>query len=295
MEYLDPQAGETIVDATMGGGGYTLAIAQAVGPRGRVIAIDADPVAVAEVQGRLAAEAVTNVVIVQEYFDNLAAVVAEHAPEGIHGVVFDLGLSSAQLNDTASGFSFLKGEGLDMSFGKEPGATAAIVNQSEEESLAELIREYGEERYAGRIARAIVAKRPFVNARTLAEAVANAVPASYRNGRIHPATRTFQALRIATNRELERLAGVLPQARDALSQGGRLVVVAYHSLEDRIVKQFLRDEERTCICPPNAPVCTCDHEPQMKRLTKKVVAPTKAEIQRNPRARSAKLRAAIKQ
>lgn len=294
MEYLDPQAGETIVDATAGGGGYTVAIARAVGAAGRVIAIDADPMAIAEVTARLQRESIDNVTVIHDHFDNLVAVLEAVSITAIDGIVFDLGLSSAQLGDSGRGFSFAKGEALDMSFAGDGATTATLVNKASAERLETVLRDYGEERYAGRIARAIIARRPFSDARTLAETVAAAVPAAYRRGRIHPATRTFQALRIATNRELERLAGVLPQARDALSQGGKLVVVAYHSLEDRIVKQFFRAQERDCVCPSEVPVCSCDHTPDLRRLTKKAVRPTEEEVAQNPRARSAKLRAAVK-
>lgn len=291
---MRPQAGEIVVDATMGGGGYTLAIARAVGPAGTVIAIDADPMAVAEVTKRLEKEGVGNVTVIHDHFDHLQDILARNAVPAIDGIVFDLGLSSAQLVDAARGFSFSKGGELDMSFAGAGNVTAELINRAELQELERIIREYGEERYAGRIAKAIVSRRPFITAQDLAQAVSAAVPAAYRHGRIHPATRTFQALRIATNRELDRLAGVLPQARDALSQGGRLVVVAYHSLEDRIVKRFLQTEERACVCPPETPVCVCEHKPTVKRLTKKAVVPSEAEISRNPRARSAKLRAAVK-
>jgi 16S rRNA (cytosine1402-N4)-methyltransferase len=294
LEYLNPKAGGTIVDATMGGGGYTFAIARAVGATGKVIAIDADPAAIAEVTRRIAEERNGNVEIINDHFDNLAALLAQRGMSTIDGIVFDLGLSSAQLADPARGFSFRTGGGLDMSFGNAGEATTTLVNTSDAAALEHIIRTYGEERYAGRIAKAIVTRRPVTDAHVLAEIISAAVPAAYRAGRIHPATRSFQALRIATNRELERLESVLPQARDALASGGRMVVVSYHSLEDRIVKQFMRTEERACICPPERPVCTCNHQPTLKRLTKKAVTPGAEEIARNPRARSAKLRAATK-
>lgn len=294
MEYLDPRPGATVVDATMGGGGYTVALARAVGDTGRVIAFDADPLAIAHVRQRLAAEGIANVTIVHDNFGNLQTVLESETVPNIDGIAFDLGLSSAQLKDPARGFGFTMADSLDMSFAGDGVTTAALVNAENEETLQMIIAEYGEERYAGRIARAIVAQRPFASAHALSETIAAAVPAAYRHGRIHPATRTFQALRIATNRELERLASALSQARDALSQGGRLVAVSYHSLEDRIVKRFFRDGERACVCPPEQPACACAGRPTLKRLTKKAVLPSEEEVKRNPRARSAKLRAAEK-
>jgi 16S rRNA (cytosine1402-N4)-methyltransferase len=202
----------------------------------------------------------------------------------------DLGLSSRQLDDGDRGFSFGQEGPLDMRMDRSQGQSAAdLVNTLSEAELADILWQYGEERHSRRIARAIVAARPMTTTGQLADLVARTVG---RREQIHPATRTFQALRIAVNDELGALREALPQARDLLRPGGRLVVIAFHSLEDRLVKQFFRQESRDCICPPELPVCVCQHEATLKVLTSKPVRPTADEIARNPRSRSARLRVA---
>ena len=287
IEYLNPKTGEIIIDCTLGGAGYTLAIAQRVGEKGKVIAIDADEMAIENAKGKIENEKLSNIILVNENFKNLSAIINQIGLEKVDGVVFDLGLSSAQLEDATRGFSFNSAATLNMEFGsRNQGSgirnTEEIVNKFKPEELEKIIREYGEERFAKKIVGAIIKARrlkPIANSRELAAVISQAVPAKYRYGRIHPATRTFQALRIATNDELTNLKIALPQAADALAAAGRIVIISYHSLEDRIVKWFLRERQ---------------NQGAVKILTKKVVTATKAEMKNNPRARSAKLRAAVK-
>jgi len=287
IEYLNPKTGEIIIDCTLGGAGYTLAIAQRVGEKGKVIAIDADEMAIENAKGKIENEKLSNIILVNENFKNLSAIINQIGLEKVDGVVFDLGLSSAQLEDATRGFSFNSAATLNMEFGSRNQEsrirnTEEIVNKFKPEELEKIIREYGEERFAKKIVGAIIKARqtkPIADSRELAAIISQAVPARYRYGRIHPATRTFQALRIATNDELTNLKVALPQAADALAAAGRLVIISYHSLEDRIVKWFLRERQ---------------NQGTVKILTKKVVTATKAEMKNNPRARSAKLRAAVK-
>jgi 16S rRNA (cytosine1402-N4)-methyltransferase len=279
MDALAVQKGGRYVDCTLGRGGHTAAILERGGD---VLALDADPQAVAAVN--------LPATIVQANFDQLELVAAGHgfAPAG--GVLFDLGLSSPQLEEAARGFSFANDGPLDMRFDPTHGPTAAdIVNHSPVDELARIFRDYGEEPQPRRMARAVEAARPLRTTRQLAAAVERAAGG---RGRIHPATRIFQALRIATNRELDRLGDALAQAVRILRSGGRLVVISFHSLEDRIVKAFITREARDCVCPPGTPVCICRHTASLRAITRKPIVPGADEIARNPRARSAKLRAA---
>ncbi|MFA5318233.1 MAG: 16S rRNA (cytosine(1402)-N(4))-methyltransferase RsmH [Patescibacteria group bacterium] len=311
IEYLNPKEGEIFVDCTLGGGGYTRAISKKVGKKGKVIAIDADEMAINNSEILNAKHNILNTVLINDNFKNLQKIIKENGVEkNVSGIVFDLGLSSAQLEDRSRGFSFRLDAPLDMKFSQkskvhkvESLQTYNIINKWNIEDLEKIIREYGEERYAGRIAKAVVKNRPLSTTKQLAEVIKNAVPKSYTHGRIpshtrmrgwagkNPATRTFQALRIATNDELNILRDVLPQALDCLQIGGRIVVISYHSLEDRIVKNFFKQESRECICPPERILCNCGHITEVKILTKKPITPTEDEIKNNPRARSAKLRA----
>jgi 16S rRNA (cytosine1402-N4)-methyltransferase len=289
--WLQPQDGGRYIDATLGGGGHTAALLDASAPGGRVLAIDADPAARARVATRMAdAIASGRLTIVAGNFRNLAELVRDFAP--VQGIVMDLGLSSDQLADRERGFSFSSDAPLDMRFDPTSGETAAeFLASASEEEIARVLYEYGEERRSRAIARSIVMQRdrePITRADQLAGLVARII--SGRPGGIHPATRTFQALRIAVNGELDALREALPQALDSLSPDGRLAVISFHSLEDRIVKQWMRMEERGCICPPNSPVCTCGRQPRLKVLTKHPQVADEAEVAVNPRARSAKLR-----
>ncbi len=290
LEFLAVQPGGRYIDCTLGAGGHSLAIMRETEPGGLLLGIDADPHAVEFARVSLE-EYAESVQLVNGNFRDLKAIARRLNFVPVHGVLFDLGLSSMQLEEKGRGFSFQTEAPLDMRFGDTQTLTAAdILNGYGEEELANLIWEFGEERHSRRIARAIVKARPLSTTTQLAAVVRGVMP----NGRsrIHPATRTFQALRIAVNDELSALTSALEQARDILGASGRLVVISFHSLEDRIVKQFIQRESRDCICPPEQPTCTCGHKASLKNLTKRPVSPTADEINRNPRSRSAHLRAA---
>ena len=292
---LDVRAGGVYLDATVGGGGHTRAILEAGAPDGRVLGLDADSEAVMRARARLAhfGERAT---VVHASYVTLLSVAQREGFYPLDGVIFDLGFSSWQIEDPQRGFSFGLSGPLDMRFDTQSGVTAAeLVNQLSEEELTELFFSYGEETRSRQIARAIVRARPLHTTDDLANVVAEAVGG--RRGPLHPATRVFQALRIAVNRELEAIEAALPDAVAALRPGGRLGVIAFHSLEDRIVKRFLQQEARDCICPPEIPVCRCDHKRSLRMIGlegkgRKPVVPSGAEVDRNPRSRSAKLRLA---
>ena len=296
LDALQPGPGGRYVDATLGAGGHAEKMLELSSPDGAVLGIDADPLAVAAARRRLARYG-ERVIVVQSYFDALEEIVrsAEFGP--VDGILFDLGVSSPQLDSAERGFSFQYDAPLDMRFGPGAEQTAAeLVNSLPSSELERIFREYGEERYARRVAQRIVQDRAHAPLRTtaeLAELVTRAKPRS-RQERIHPATRVFQALRIAVNQELERLQRALPQALDVLRDGGRLVVISFHSLEDRVVKHFMQREARGCVCPPDIPSCVCGHDPSLRIITSRPVRATDAEVALNPRARSAKLRAAQK-
>jgi 16S rRNA (cytosine1402-N4)-methyltransferase len=294
---LAPVAGSQHVDATLGGGGHAERILQASDPDGRLLGLDADGAAIARVRARLAPRFGTRLRLRQANFRELGAVAPEEGFAEVDGCLFDLGLSSFQLADVERGFGIRTGGPLDMRFDTSRGLPAAdLLATLDADELTALLRRYGEEPFAGRIARAIVQARrtaPIRTAEELAALVARvAPPRAPGRRRIHPATRTFQALRIAVNEELEALQAGLAAAVDLLRPGGRLVVLSYHSLEDRIVKRFLQTERRGCTCPPEAPVCVCGRQPRLRLLIQKGLVPTPAEITANPRARSARLRAA---
>lgn len=294
---LRPKRGEYFIDGTLGGGGYTAALSGAVGQKGKVLAIDLDEKAI----GNTARKNLKNVVLVQDNFGNLTKIISDNFPGGeqFDGFVLDLGLSSFQLSDERRGFSFRSDTPLDMAF-DSAGAderTRNIVNHWREADLAEIISSYGEEKFARRIAKAIVAVRregPIRTTGELSEIVKKSIPRKFWAENIHPATRTFQALRIATNRELESLEKVLPAVLGVLKPGGRIVIVSFHSLEDRIVKDFFKREARECLCPPELPVCRCGHRKMLKIITSKPLEPSEKEKSENPRSRSAKLRVAEK-
>jgi len=296
MQALSPVPGSSQVDATLGGGGHAVRILEASSPDGRLLGLDADPAAIARCALRLSSFG-DRVVLRQANFEALASVAPAAGFERVDGILVDLGLSSFQLADTDRGFSFRADGPLDLRFDPTRDRPAsALLADLDERAIALLLRTYGEEPFAARIARAVVAERrsaPIETAQQLAALVLRVVPAP-RGGRsrIHPATRTFQALRIAVNRELDVLPTLLAAAVELLRPGGRLVVLAYHSLEDRIVKRFVATERRGCICPPEVPVCVCGHSPRLCAVGARPAFPTVAEMARNPRSRSARLRAA---
>jgi len=289
VQALAVEPGGRYVDCTAGGGGHAAAILENSSPGGQLLAIDDDPEAVAVVRKRLACYG-NSALVVKGNFSRLEDICLEHGFFPVSGILLDLGLSSPQLSGNR-GFSFKSEAPLDMRFNPDQDLTAdTIVNTYSEEKLARILREYGEESFSGRIAGLIVKKRPVKTTFELAALVEQALGG--RRGRIHPATRTFQALRIATNDELNKIKVALRQAVNLLGFDGRLVVISYHSLEDRITKQFMSLESRNCICPPGAPVCICGHSPRLRLVNKKIVTPSLQEIAENPRSRSAKLRAA---
>lgn len=298
---LHLKPGSIVIDATLGGAGYTKAISDAVSDKGHVLAIDADLKAIRNATLQLQKfKFQHNVTLVHDNFRNLKKITKKNNVDSVDACVFDLGLSSAQLEDTSRGFSFKLAAPLVMEFeGLEDSdvtksKTYQLVNFIKQAELEKIIRDYGEEKYAGRIARAIIKNRPITTTDFLADIISNAVPNNYEHGRLHPATRTFQALRIATNDEMGALTDALSQAVALLKSGGRLVVVSFHSLEDREVKTFFKHEATDCICPSLQPICTCEHKAQLKIITKKPLVPTDKEIKNNIRARSAKLRIAEK-
>ncbi len=293
---LAPQPGSLQIDATVGGGGHTERILEAATPDGRVLGLDADEAAIERVRRRLARFG-DRLVLRQANFSELAEVAPAAGFGAVDGMLFDLGLSSFQLADTDRGFGFRAGGPLDMRFDTSRGLPVAeLLATLTADELAALFRRYGEEPAAWRIAKAVVAARataPVASAEELAALVERAVPGNPRQRRrTHPATRVFQALRIAVNGELDALEAGLVAAVELLRPGGRLVVLSYHSLEDRIVKRFLNAERRGCTCPPEAPICVCGHAPRLRLVTRPSMTPTEAEIDANPRARSARLRAA---
>jgi 16S rRNA (cytosine1402-N4)-methyltransferase len=295
-ELLAVRPGETVVDGTFGAGGHARLLAEDLGGRGKLVAIDRDPGAKAYFD-RFKARAGVDVRFLRGDF---AVVLAQLAANGVRAdaILLDLGISSMQVDRPERGFSYATDAPLDMRMdpASEPSA-ATIVNTWEERELAQVFRRYGEERYAPQIARAIVRRRaeaPYARTGELVDTIKLAIPTPARFGEGHPAKRVFQALRIAVNDELGQLEAALPAALAMLRPGGRFAVISFHSLEDRIVKRFFADRARGCRCPPDFPVCACGKEPEVRILTPKVVRPSTAEVERNPRSASAKLRAAVK-
>ncbi len=299
LTHLALGPGDDVIDGPLGGGGHAAGLLQAIAPDGRLLGLDRDPEALARARERLAPFG-GRAVLVHSSFRDLECVAYRHHFLPADGVLLDLGLSSYQLSAPERGFSFMQDGPLDMRFDPSQGLSAAdLVNELPTAELADILYRYGEERQSRRIARAIVAARPLETTRELAEVIAREVGGSgarqgRRRGRIHPATRSFQALRIAVNDELGALEAVLPQAVELLRSGGRMVVISFHSLEDRMVKQFLRRQARDCVCPPQQPVCTCQHQATLRLVTRRPVRPDETEVAHNPRARSARLRVAEK-
>jgi 16S rRNA (cytosine1402-N4)-methyltransferase len=293
---LDVQPGETVIDATFGAGGHATLLASDLRGKGKYIAVDRDPTV------KPYFETFKRRVGVQARFlsGDYADVFERLAENGVRAdaVLFDLGVSSMQVDRPERGFSYASDAPLDMRMDPSADHSARdLVNEASERELTDIFRGYGEERYARQIARAIVRRRksvPFERTGELVETIKGAIPTPARFGDGHPARRVFQALRIAVNDELGSLESALPAALDTLRPGGRLAVISFHSLEDRIVKRFLRREERGCTCPPELPVCVCGREPTLRALNRKPIRPSRDEIASNPRAGSARLRAAVK-
>jgi 16S rRNA (cytosine1402-N4)-methyltransferase len=293
IDLLDPHPAETAVDCTFGGGGHAALVSERIGGSGTLIAIDRDPAAerrFIEMAGDLKSEARFLRADFADALENLRE-------EGVHAdvVYLDLGVSSLQLDTAERGFSYSYDAPLDMRMDPDQGASAAdLVNEWPADRLAAAIRDYGEERHARSIAGEITRRRPLQTTAELVDAIRAAVPPAYRFGRGHPAKRTFQALRIAVNDELDSLDRALPAAWEILRERGRIAVISFHSLEDRRVKRFLADRVRGCVCPPELPVCVCGREPEAEPLSRRALAATPEEVERNPRSHSARLRAARK-
>jgi 16S rRNA (cytosine1402-N4)-methyltransferase len=290
VEALSVQPGGRYIDCTLGGGGHAAAILERSAPGGQLLGIDADPEAIRIARARLE-DFRDSTILVNQNFTELQAICYKYDFFPVHGILFDLGLSSIQLNGSGRGFSFQHDAPFDLRLNPEQELTAAdfVITYSDNE-LFSLIKTYGEEGHARRIARSIVLKRPIKTTLQLVRIIEQAVGG--KRGKIHPATKTFQALRISVNQELEHLESALRQAVSLLGFEGRLVVISYHSLEDRIVKQFMQREARDCICPPGTLACVCGHTASLRLVRRRVITPSAAEVQANPRSRSARLRVA---
>lgn len=291
LEYLNLKPGDTVIDCTVGAGGHAAGMLEKIGPAGKLLGLDMDPLALQIARTRLSPYQ-AHIRLVEANFEQAAGIAAQTGFSPANAILADLGVSSMQLDTPERGFSFLQDGPLDMRLGPQAGQSAAeLVNTLAEKDLADIIYRYGEERKSRVIARAIVNNRPVHTTAQLAQIVSRA--AGGRGGqKIHPATRTFQAIRIAVNDELGVLERFLPAAMGLLAPEGRLAVISFHSLEDRLVKHFFQQEATDCLCPPRQPVCVCGHKAGLTIITPKPLTAGEAEIEANPRARSAKLRVA---
>lgn len=282
------------VDCTLGGGGHLRALLSKLAPDARIVGIDKDREILEKTAHSLEHPGLR---LVHGDFKDLDQILFPDEQGQVDGIMIDLGVSSFQLDLADRGFSYHEDALLDMRMNRDQGTTAGdLVNQLSQKELTEIIGAYGEERFASRIARSIVRRRedrPITTTLELAEIIRDSIPARFRKDK-HPARRTFQALRIAVNSELQAIEAVLPQAVAALKPGGNLCVITFHSLEDRIVKRYYVEHARLCVCPPGLPICTCNHHPDLKIITRKAIAADEQERSDNPRARSAKLRVARK-
>jgi 16S rRNA (cytosine1402-N4)-methyltransferase len=289
---MQPHREGLYIDGTLGAGGHAWGILQASSPDGRLLGLDLDPQALEQARIKLA-DFGDRAILIQASYSTLLEQVSKLGWHRVDGILLDLGLSSMQLDSQVRGFSFQSEAPLDMRFNPQGTIRAAdLVNNLDEQDLADLLFRYGEERRSRQVARAIVRARPIQTTTELARLVAGAT--SRGKSGVHPATRTFQALRIAVNHELEALERVLPQTIEVLAPGGRMAIISFHSLEDRMVKQFIHIECMDCICPVRQPVCTCGHKASLREITKKPIRPQIEEIRNNPRSRSARLRIAEK-
>ena len=295
VRYLVTEPEGIYIDGTVGSGGHSEAIGEKIEAKGRLICLDRDSEAIRISRGRLTPLG-SRVTFVKGNFADLDRIIPDLGFEKVHGIFLDLGMSSFQLDQAGRGFSFNRDEPLDMRMDTDDETTASqLINQLAEEDLEKILKDFGEEKRAKAVAKKITRereKRSLDTSLQLADLIQSVVPPSRSPGAKHPATRTFQALRIAVNRELENLDTFLSQVPSLIRAGGRLVILAYHSLEDRRVKQAMASWERTCHCPPDFPVCVCEKTPLFRRLLKKGIRPGHEEIETNPRARSARLRAA---
>jgi len=297
IDILNPQNGEVFVDCTLGGGGHSKEIVKRIIPQGHLIGIDQDTNALAAAQANLI-DYLDNVTFVHSNYENLENILTEYSPEGIDGILFDLGVSSHQLDEGERGFSYMQDAPLDMRMDRKSTFTAKeLINTYSAEDLERIIKDYGEERWAKRIVQFIVEarkKEPIETTGQLVDIIKKAIPAGARREGPHPAKRTFQAIRIEVNRELEVLEKTIDTAVKFLKPGGRIGIISFHSLEDRIVKEKFKYLALDCICPKELPICQCEKKPLIRILTKKPIIANKQELASNPRARSAKFRAAIK-
>ncbi|MBI4653058.1 16S rRNA (cytosine(1402)-N(4))-methyltransferase RsmH [Candidatus Kuenenbacteria bacterium] len=315
IENLNIQPNQNFIDCTFGDGGHTAAILKKNGPNGKVLGIEIDlEMAKFSMDSTSSPQAFNfqfskRLILVKDSFVNLKEIVKRENFGSVSGILLDLGLSSRQLEESKRGFSFQKDEPLDMRFNQEVQSASwrikfkinltaqEIINKWPQFKIEKILKEYGEEKFAGKIAKKIIEERKIKQIETtfeLKEIIKKATPEWYNYLKIHPATKVFQALRIAVNNELENLKQVLPQAIKILEPKGKICVISFHSLEDRIVKQFFKQESRNCVCPSEFPQCVCQHQASLKIITKKVITPTFEEIKNNPRSRSAKMRIAEK-
>jgi 16S rRNA (cytosine1402-N4)-methyltransferase len=293
-QLLAVRPGETVVDATFGAGGHASLLLADLQGRGKLIAIDRDPTARTYFERLEKRAGGVNTRLLRGDFGVVLPQLAENGVQA-DAILLDLGVSSMQLDRPERGFSYAADAPLDMRMDPSQDLDArAIVNEWSERDLVTIFRRYGEERYAKQIARAIARRRPLERTGELVDVIKSAIPAPARFGEGHPAKRVFQALRIAVNDELGSLEAALPAALEMLRPGGRLAVISFHSLEDRMVKRFLRDKERGCTCPPDFPVCVCGHEPELRAIERRPIKASQAEVAANPRSSSARLRAAVK-
>ncbi len=300
IDNLDLKKDDICIDGTLGAMGYTKELLKKVGSKGKVLALDLDEKVISRANNIKQEKELDNLIIVRSNFKNIKEVVEKQfsLQQKFNAIVVDLGLSSDQLNDNDRTFSFKSEAPLDMAFSKKDGLdTKQIINSWSEKKLEEIIKKYGEERFAKRIANKIVNSRKLKtidSGQDLQEIIAKAVPKRFWPKNINVATKTFQALRIVSNQELDNLEKFLPQAVELLKPKGRLAVVSFHSLEDRIVKHYFKEEAKDCICPPQAPICNCNHKAKIKLPFPKGLTPSKEEIDQNPKSRSSRLRIAQK-
>ena len=288
LKYLEVSSGGRYIDCTLGEGGHTKSLLEASNPGGEVLGIDADHEAIEVSKNRLE-EYGERFIYDNSNFKNIKKIAMKSKFVPCHGILFDLGVSSLQLDKESRGFSFRRKAPLDMRFSINQTLTAQdVLNTFSESEISDILYQYGEERQSRKIAKLIIENRPLSNADELSDLIKKNIRQT--NYKINPSTKTFQALRIYINEELNSLSQALEQSLEILGVGGRMAVISYHSLEDRIVKNFFKKESKYCICPPNIPKCDCEHFPKLKIVTKKPVSPSQSEIEANKRSRSAKLR-----